>query len=69
MAFCKACDAVIDWHKTEAGKNIPIDPEPHPEGNIMFKAAKAVYAKAGTVPTMYRSHFVTCTTPARFRKR
>lgn len=28
MALCKFCDKHIDWRKTEAGKSMPVDPEP-----------------------------------------
>jgi len=68
MASCKACNAVIEWHKTEAGNNIPIDPEPHPQGNLVFRSAKAVYMRPGSEPKMYRSHFSTCPKAGDFRR-
>lgn len=60
MAFCKSCGAAIEWHKTTAGKNIPIDPEPHPEGNVAFERGLAVVTKPGSKPKMYRAHWSTC---------
>lgn len=66
---CKSCHAAIDWRKTVKGKNVPLDPEPHPEGNIYIDdQGVAVYAKAGTFPLMFRSHFVTCPNAAQHRK-
>lgn len=69
MSFCRGCSAVIEWHKTAKGKNIPIDPDPHPDGNITFdESARSVYAPKGSKPKMYRSHFATCVDAARFRR-
>lgn len=70
MSFCKGCNAKIEWHKTAAGKSIPLDPDPVPNGNITFDAAlRVVYAKPGTKPKMYLSHFVTCPKADAFRKK
>lgn len=69
MAFCKGCGALIEWHKTAHGNDIPIDPEPHPEGNLAFNAAmRLVQYRPGQKPRMYRAHFVTCTKPDVARK-
>jgi len=70
MAFCKGCNATIEWHKTSEGKNIPLDPDPHPEGNLTFDARlRVVVAARGSKPKMYRSHFATCPKAGEFRKR
>jgi hypothetical protein len=70
MDACRSCHATIQWRKTVAGKNVPLDPEPHPEGNIYIdEAGVAVYATAGSRQVMYRSHFVTCPDAARHRRR
>lgn len=68
MAFCKGCGKTIEWHKTVAGKNIPIDPDPDPKGNIYFRNARAVYGAPGSQPKMYVAHFVTCPKADQFRK-
>jgi hypothetical protein len=69
MAFCRGCNARIEWHKTAAGKAIPLDPDPHPDGNITFdSAARVVYAAKGSKPRMYLSHFATCPKADEFRK-
>lgn len=69
MAFCKGCGAKIEWHKTAAGKSMPIDPEPHPEGNMAFDASmRLVQYRPGQRPRMYRAHFVTCPKREEFRR-
>jgi hypothetical protein len=69
VAFCRSCNAVIEWHKTPAGKNIPLDPDPHPQGNLTFDdALRVVYMRPGSKPKMYRSHFATCPNAAQHRK-
>ena len=34
MTTCKSCGAPVEWAKTEAGRWMPIDPEPVPGGNL-----------------------------------
>ena len=70
MSWCKGCNARIEWHKTAEGKNIPIDPDPHPDGNVTFDAKlRVVVAEPGSKPKMYRSHFATCPKADKFRRR
>ena len=69
MAFCKGCGANIDWHKTADGKNVPVDPEPVPNGNLHFEAGLVVYGKATDGRKLYVSHFATCPKAADFRKK
>jgi hypothetical protein len=60
--FCDACGARWEWHVTAAGKNMPIDPEPHPDGRFMFgPGLRLVTGSPGTRPKMYRCHWDTCT--------
>jgi hypothetical protein len=57
---------------------MPLDPDPHPDGNIIVetwrgeKATVIVFAKPEDVPAneplRYRSHFVTCPQAAEFRR-
>jgi len=69
MAFCKGCNATIEWHKTAAGKPIPLDPDPHPQGNLTFDSRlRVVVAEIGSKPKMYRSHFATCPKAGEFRR-
>lgn len=32
--WCRSCGVAIEWAKTEAGRWIPVDPEPVPGGNL-----------------------------------
>lgn len=34
MSACKDCKAKIVWARTEGGKRIALDPEPHSDGSI-----------------------------------
>ena len=69
MAFCKGCGAVIEWHKTSDGKNIPVNPDPTPRGNLVFdERARMVYMRPGSKPKMWASHFSTCPEAESFRK-
>ena len=62
MAFCKSCGKPFEWWRTEAGKSMPIDPEPTTDGNVMIDVVKNVVrvVPAGSHVPLYRSHFATC---------
>jgi len=34
MSTCESCDAVVFWARTERGRAMLVDAEPHPEGNL-----------------------------------
>jgi Zinc knuckle len=69
VSFCKGCSAMIEWHKTSDGKNIPLDPDPHAQGNLTFdERLRVVYMRPGSKPKMYRSHFATCPKAVEFRR-
>lgn len=42
VAQCKSCKAEIRWETLVSGKKIPLDPEPHPEGNVVIMPAGAM---------------------------
>ena len=79
MNACRSCGAPILWARTEAGKSIPLDSEPHPGGTIRIDDANpplaivvTIYAATpdelfGGAP-LYRSHFATCPDADRHRK-
>lgn len=59
---------------------MPLDPEPHPNGNVISTGGRrtgaievAVFASPSDVPSRYplryRSHFVTCPDAAEHRRR
>lgn len=67
MAACRACSARIRWVKTHAGKAMPVDPDPHPLGNVqivdgeafVLGAERVEEARGKNVP-LYMAHFATC---------
>ncbi len=74
---CRSCGAPILWAETEKGKNIPIDPTPVQDGNLVL-----ILRKSGLPPiTMfadrldgkglprYKSHFATCPNAGSHRKK
>jgi len=61
MTFCKACNKPIEFHPTVAGKLMPIDPDPHPEGRFGFNGRMQLASMApGTNRRQYRCHIDTC---------
>lgn len=76
MAECSSCGQRIVWVKTEAGKQMPVDPEPVSGGNLLLEALDgidrewtAVVVQAIPGVPMYRSHFASCPQAAEHRKR
>lgn len=68
---CTSCDANIIWVTTAAtGKPMPVDVEPHPDGNVLLterigRSPLAEVVAAGQdslIPgePLRRSHFATC---------
>jgi hypothetical protein len=71
--WCKSCGAPIRWAKTEAGKRIPLDPEPRPNGNLLVQDGIAYVHEPGDATDFdqqyYVSHFATCPNADSHRKR
>jgi len=72
LGKCKGCGAVIVWTQTAAGKWIPLDEQPRPDGNYVVQSGVAIALKAGdmkliTSSDRYFSHFVTCPVAASFK--
>lgn len=76
---CRSCGAPITWVITEKGHRMPLDRDPHPEGNIVPATVTGPYdlveVRARVLSgdelhgaTAWRSHFVTCPNSARHRK-
>jgi len=40
---CRSCGASLFWSQTEAGRSMPVDAVPHPEGRVIL------YDRGGTV--------------------
>lgn len=71
LGKCRSCGAPIRWALTERSRNIPVDPDPHPEGNLRVEDRHgldaAIIVAPGTEPGLYRSHFATCPNAATHR--
>jgi hypothetical protein len=72
MSDCRSCGAEIIWITTHpGGRSMPLDPKPHPEGNVLVdmdarrgvvlsvKSRQVVLEETPDEP-LYRSHFATC---------
>lgn len=69
-SLCRRCKAPVRWIVMTTGSRMPLDPLPHPHGNILLEQRNAAGAVHGRVlplrdlPVLdapaYRSHFVTC---------
>lgn len=76
QAKCRSCGAPILWVVTTLGKRMPLDAEPHPDGNVSLVPAGAMVLPAELVEQgkkigskRYRSHFATCPNAAQHRRR
>jgi hypothetical protein len=70
VSVCKSCGAQIRWAKTEAGKTIPLDPEPTLNGNVVLDHAGVAHVRhAGVGGARYVSHFATCPFAKQHRRR
>lgn len=67
------CQAPIRWARTTTGKLMPLDPDPHPDGNIELTDAGAVVHADGQMMfdtgPRYMPHWATCTDPREFKRR
>ena len=73
MAQCTACNASITWVFTEAGKRMPIDSRPVPDGNVIYDGSgsdrvRVLKKDEETEGQRFKSHFATCSSSKRFRK-
>lgn len=77
MATCRSCDAEIEWVENEkSGKNMPLDLDPAPGGNIVIVGRKAgshgmvnVARYVGAGKGTRTSHFATCPEADSHRRR
>lgn len=76
---CRSCKAPIVWAKTRTGKDMPIDAEPRPDGNIRLTVrggqpyadvlSAARIATSTSWGALRTSHFVTCAQAGQWRTR
>lgn len=78
MTACRSCGAEIFWATTAAGRAMPIDPTPTPDGNVIIQRRDgrigATVLAAGAAPASpqeprYTSHFATCPNASSHRRR
>lgn len=72
MAFCKSCGGQFDWYRNaDTGKFMPIEPGPHPDGNVQIDVVRnvATVVEPGSRSPLYMSHFVMCPGADKHRKR
>ena len=72
MSSCAACGAEIIWRATPAGRAMPIDPDPAPDGNVLIDGSKCrvlgpFEIQARELRELHLSHFATCPQAASFR--
>lgn len=74
---CTACGAPIRWVITIGDRRMPLDPEPHEDGNVvpvvvdggLVRARVLTGAELPAQEPAFRAHFVTCPQAAEFRRR
>lgn len=70
MNTCRSCHAPVTWAETRTGKTMPVDPDPHPAGNVqlfqhpsgaqMADVLGPLEVAANGDRPLHRSHFATC---------
>jgi hypothetical protein len=81
VTTCRSCGAAIRWLEIRpGGKSMPIDSEPHADGNVLAdlnagmgivlsNASRAVVLEETPDEPLYRSHFATCPDAAAWRSK
>lgn len=76
---CRSCQQPIRWATTPAGRVMPLDLDPHPDGNVrlgwvggeqlalVLAGAELEAARIDDPRALYRSHFATCPDADRWR--
>lgn len=70
IAKCRSCGADIIWARTSSGRNIPVDADPTPDGNVELTGTTVV-VHPGPVPDLElrMAHHATCPQAAEWRRR
>jgi hypothetical protein len=74
---CRSCAAPVIWAVTEAGRPMPVDAEPAPDGTVRLEDRGGPQPLARVVPAAKRfgvtglrkSHFATCPEAGAWRRR
>lgn len=72
-SVCRSCGAQIRWHRTERGTRMPVDAQPHRDGNIRIDENDVARVTDPGLTLLaeplYRSHFASCPHADQHRKR
>lgn len=74
MSRCRSCDAEVRWARTSAGKRMPLDAEPDPNGNVelvgegMMEVAVVHSQQSMGAGVRYMPHHATCPDAAEWRR-
>ena len=71
------CGAIVRWVLTEAGRRMPLDEDPHPDGTVVLRhgpdgAVRAHVLTGAELPaqeTAWRPHWQTCPDSSQLRRR
>jgi hypothetical protein len=71
---CRSCGQKVQWVMTEKGRRMPVDLQPVYAGNIILKDRSgnvplAIYVKPDPQFKRYISHFATCPSADKWRKK
>ena len=82
MSICRGCGQEIDWIRTVAGKNMPVDPAPvfviegggndrfvTDEGEVITGRAARPEEGSPALPVGFVPHWKVCPNAANFRRR
>ena len=69
-SHCRSCGAPIIWALTDNDRQMPVDEQPDPRGNLMLvRRGTAVYVKVVQPGEgNHRPHFATCTEADEWRR-
>lgn len=73
VARCRSCKADVYWAVTGTGAAMPVNVEPHPDGNLSLRwngvRVLAVYVDGNFPGPRRMSHFATCSFASTHRRR
>ena len=82
MSVCKGCGAPLEWIRTEAGRTMPVDPEPvfviegegrdrfiTDEGEVITGRRALPEEERRELPVAFVPRWKTCTAADRFRRK
>lgn len=81
MSYCRGCGREIEWIRTTAGKNMPVDPEPvfviesdgtnrfvTDDGAVIIGRCATREEESRDLPVAFVPHWKTCPNAGEFRR-